>query len=284
MPQCSLESWCWNVLRVNEVPYLLPGILSRGESFQALGFDTTDVVEYGEPGEGDFDAHRIVHDTAVVIMGNLKDGLPALLVGSSVGGMLIPFIVGKLHRLMPDLPLDLLRCVVIDAPFGVETMIATRRSPLAGFLIRSPFGHVLRPLAFIKVGPQDKYIDLPDPGMRYEIAGKAVSEGDWPEYVKRRFNKELTGHGSMRWLEQLRWMTRVGHDGSLHRACLAMTGVKTSYLACMGPANDVVTQPLASEWWAASLPDLELHRVNAAHCGFVQQAPTFRGALAEILG
>ena len=61
-------------------------------------------------------------------------------------------------------------------------------------------------------------------------------------------------------------------------------GVDTAYLACTGPANDVVTQPLASEWWAASLPDLRMYGVNAAHCGFVQQAPTFRGALAEILG
>jgi hypothetical protein len=263
---------------------LFPGILSQGESFQALGFDTTDVVEYGEPGEGDFDARRIVHDTAVVIMGNLKDGLPALLVGASLGGMLIPFVVGKLHRLMPELPLDLLRCVIIDAPFGVETMTAMSRLPLAGYMIRSPFGHVLRPLAFIKVGPRDKYIDIPNASMRYEIAGETVSAGSWPEYVKQRAIRELTGHSSRQWLEQLRWMTRVGHDGSLHRACLAMTGVETSYLACMGPANDVVTQPLASEWWAASLPDLRRYGADAAHCGFVQQAPTFREALADILG
>ena len=79
-------------------------------------------------------------------------------------------------------------------------------------------------------------------------------------------------------------MTRVVYDGSLHRACLAMTGVDTSYLACTGPANDVVTQPLASEWWAASTPDLRTYKVDAAHCGFVQHAPTFRGVLAEILG
>ena len=274
----------WSVLRENEVPFLLPGILSRGESFQALGFDTTHVVEYDDPGEDGFDAHRIVRETAIMIMANLNDRLPALLIGSSVGGMLIPFIVGKLYRLMPDFQPRMLRCVIIDSPFGVETMIAARRSPLAGFLIRSPFGHVLRPLAFVKVGPQDKYIDTPGVDMRYEIAGRVVSKDDWPEYVKRRTVEELTGHSSMQWLEQLRWMTRVGHDGSLHRACLEMKGVSTSYLACMGPANDVVTQPLAREYWAASTPDLRVFEVNAAHCGFVQQAPTFRGALAEILG
>jgi len=272
------------VLRENEVPFLLPGILSRGESFQALGFDTEDVVEYDEPGEGDFDAHRIVCDVAVMIMSNLNDGLPTLLVGASVGGMMIPFIVGKLRRLMPDIRLDMLRCVIIDAPFGVETMIAARRSRLAGYLIRSPFGHVLRPLASIKVGPRDKYIETPDADMMRQIAGETRTDAGWHAYVKERAIDELTGHSSRQWLEQIRWMTRVGHDGSLHRACQGMMGVDTAYLACTGPANDVVTQPLASEWWAASLPDLRMYGVNAAHCGFVQQAPTFRGALAEILG
>lgn len=266
------------------MPFVLPGILSRGENFQALGFRAEEVVRYDKYGEDGFDAHRIVHETAILVMTNLSDGLPSLLVGASLGGMLIPFIVGKLHRLMPKLPLDLLRCVIIDAPFGVETMTAMSRLPLAGYMIRSPFGHVLRPLAFIKVGPRDKYIDIPNAGMRHDVAGRVVSDSDWPEYVKRRAIDELTGHSSRQWLEQLRWMTRVGHDGSLHRACLGMKGVDTAYLACMGPANDVVTQPLASEWWAASLPDLRMHKVNGAHCGFVQQAPTFRGALAEILG
>jgi len=266
------------------MPFVLPGILSRGDNFQALGFRAEEVVRYDKLDEDGFDAHKIVHETAILVMANLSSGLPSLLVGASLGGMLIPFVVGKLHRLMPELPLDLLRCVIIDAPFGVETMTALSRLPLAGYTIRSPFGHMLRPLTFIKVGPRDKYIDIPDADTMQEIANEVMTPDDWREYVKERAIKELTGHSSMQWLGQLRWMTRVGHDGSLHRACQAMVGVDTSYLACTGPANDVVTQPLASEWWSASTPDLRMYEVNAAHCGFVQQAPTFRGALAEILG
>jgi hypothetical protein len=63
-----------------------------------------------------------------------------------------------------------------------------------------------------------------------------------------------------------------------------MKGLNTSYLTCVAPGSDVVKQPLASELWAASTPDLKMYSVEATHCGFVQQAPLFHGALAEILG
>jgi len=272
------------ILRENEVPFLLPGILSRGENFLALGFDEDCVEEYDGIGHGAFDARAIAYETAVMVKSALEAGLPALLVGASLGGMLIPFVYGELCQLMREVPLDLLRCLIIDAPFGAETMIAMGCSAFAGRVIRSPIGQALRPLASIKVGPKDQHIEVPDDDMMREIAGIAMSGAEWRAYVKRRAIAELSDHSSKQWLEQLRWMTQMSHDGSLHCACLAMRGVDTSYLACVGPGNDVVKQPLASELWAASTPDLKMYSANAVHCGFVQQAPTFRGALAEILG
>ena len=267
-----------------ELRFALPGILSRGENFQILGFHADEIVVYDDFGLGSFDASAIVREIATMVRMELADGLSFLLTGALLGGMLIPFIVQEIRQQAPELSLERLRCVIIDAPFGVETMVAAARSPLAGYLIRSPFGHVLRPLASIKVGPRDEYIEVPGAATMREIAGEAMSAEDWREYVKQRARQELTGHSSRQWLEQLRWMTRVAWNGSLRRACRTMRGVETSYLACAGPANDVVVQPLARECWAACTPDLRMYEVDAAHCGFVQQAPTFRWMFAEIIG
>lgn len=272
-----------SVLRENEAVFLLRGILSLGQNFQALGCDEDCVEGYEGVGHGAFDALEIAHEVAAKVKLVLEAGRPAVLVGASLGGMLIPFIVSELRQLVPKALLDLLRCVIIDSPFGAETMIAAGCSTFAGRVIRSPVGQLLRPLASIKVGPKDQYIEVPDADMMREIAGIAMSDAEWRAYVKRRAIQELSGHSSKQWLEQLRWMTRVSHDGSLRRACLAMKGVDTSYLACVGPGNDVVKQPLASELWATSTPGLKMYSANAVHCGFVQQAPTFRRAVAAAL-
>lgn len=278
------------MLRANEVPYLFPGILSDGSNFQAIGFDTDACMDYAAYDSRRFDVYGIVHDTAAVIKSDLDTGASAALVGGSLGGMLIPFIVQQLRILMPQSSLSELRCVIIDAPFGVESMIAARCSPTVGRLICSPFGQLLRPLASIKMGPKDEYIKVPEVDMMREITGKdeitseEMTADSWRAYVKRRAIRELGGHSSRLWLAQLRWMTKVGQDGSLDRACKALRGVDATYLACMSIGNDVVMQPAAMMRWLGSVPGMNLLRVDAVHCGFVQQAPLFRRALAEILG
>lgn len=273
----------------HEVPYLLPGILSDGSNFQALGFDTDACMDYAAYDPECFNVYDIVHDLAGVIKNDLETGVTAALVGASLGGMLIPFVVQQLRVIMPASSLSEVRCIIIDAPFGVESMIAAGCSPLAGRLIRSPIGQLLRPLASIKVGPKDQCIEIPDADMMRAIAGdditdEMMTEDGWRAYVRRRAIAELGGHASQQWLEQLRWMTRVGHDGSLYRACKSLKGVNTTYLACLGPGNDVVKQPHAMVQWQRNVPGLHVVEKNVVHCGFLQQAPTFRGALAEILG
>lgn len=264
--------------------FLLPGILSRGEGFRALGFDAGDVVDYNAFESRGFNPYEIVLDVAAVIKMRLVDGLPVTLIGASLGGMMIPFIVEELRRLMPGAPLSGLRCVIIDAPFGVESMIAAGCSPFVGCVIRSPFGQLMRPLASIKIGPKDQYIEIPDNNTMREIAGETRTDAGWRAYVKRRAIEELSGHSSKQWLEELRWMTQVGLDGSLCRACKALSGVDATYLACLSAGNDVVQQPVAAMQWQRNTSGLRVVEVNAVHCGFLQQAPTFRGVLVKILG
>lgn len=274
------------MFRPDETVYWLPGILSKGEGLQVLGGNPTgDVVRYDPYGTKRFDARRIVDRIAGEILWDLRDdGYKALLVGASLGGMLAPFVVREMRRRLDSSELGVLsnlRIVIIDAPSGATSMKAV--SPLASRVIASPFGHLLRPLAHIKVLPKEEYIQVPDVSTMFEIADRAMSDAEWHAYVKQRAKQELSGHSSKLWLEQLRWMIRVGADGSLAEACKALDGVNTAHLQCTGPANDVLTVD-ASTWWYDSVPGLKTFWVEAAHCGFLQQAPAFRKILAKILG
>jgi len=277
------------MLREGEVAFLLPGILSRGENFQALGIPTDGVAEYGMFGPNCFKPDWSVRGAALDVLNSLRRGKKVLLVGASLGGMLVPFVVREIRELLiPDEDvLSGLRCVIIDAPSGAKTMKAV--GPFASRVITSPFGHLLRPLAHVKVLPKDDYIEVPDTETTREIAGEAMSGVAWRAYIKGRAKQELGGHSSKLWLEQLRWMIRVGDDGELtkvcdlEKACASLAGIDVAYLQCCGAGNDVVT-PDASGWWHDVVPGIKMFWVEAAHCGFVQQAPTFRGALTKILG
>lgn len=274
------------MLGENRVVYFLPGILSRGEDAQPLGLEGK-VVKYDKHGSKHFEADWIVKDTVYKILPDLHGDKEVWLIGASLGGMLIPFIIREIRDWLNPAEgmLNKLHCVIIDSPSGVETLIAARCSPFVGRVIRSPFGQALRPLAHVKMGPKDEYIDIPDADTMREIAdGVAMSADDWREYVKRRAIKELGGHSSRQWLHQLRWMTQVGRDDSLRLACGWMKGIDTTYVACISAGNNVVKQPLAMEHWQGDIHDLKVYPVNGVHCGFLQQARVFRGALKEILG
>lgn len=259
----------------------LVGILNHGDKFDPLGYDIDRVIPY-EPRE-EFVAEKYIADAAELLTEKALEG-PVILIGSSLGGMLIPFVVDLWRQRDLGIHLDRLKVIIEDAPSGVESMMAAFCSPMLGKLITSPLGHVLRPLSQIKVGPKDEYIEIPPADVMIQLAGKAMAEGDWRVWVKAESIKGLSGFSGDAWLSQLRWMITVGRNGSLAEAIQALNGIDVTYIACLGAGNDVVNQPYALDWWAQYLPDLHVLRVEATHCGHLQQVLTFRQVFVQAMG
>ncbi len=228
-------------------------------------------------------ASSVIEKTAHLLVDAALRG-PVILIGSSLGGMLTPFIVKRWRELDCDLHLSRLKVIIEDAPSGVESMMAAFCNPVLGKLMTSPFGNVLRPLSQIKVGPKDEYIEIPSPDIQHQLAGRVMSDDDWRAWVKAESIKGLTGFSGDAWLSQLRWMITVGRDGSLAEACTALDGVDTTYIACVGDGNDVVKQPYALNWWEQHAPGLKILRIEATHCGHLQQVLTFRQVFAQAMG
>ncbi len=259
----------------------LVGILNHADKFDPLGYDIDRVIAYDPRNE--FVADKYITQATNLLYEQALEG-PVILAGSSLGGMLIPFVVDLWRQRDLGLHLDRLKVVIEDAPSGVESMMAAFCSPMLGKLITSPFGNVLRPLSQIKIGPKDEYIEIPSPDIQYQLAGRAMSADDWRAWVKAESIKGLTGFTGDAWLSQLRWMITVGRDGSLAEAIQALNGIDVTYIACLGAGNDVVKQPYALDWWVRHVPGLQILRIEATHCGHLQQVLTFGQVFAQAMG
>lgn len=259
----------------------LVGILNHGDKFDPLGYDIDRVIPY-EPRQ-EFVAEKYIAEAAELLTEKALEG-PVILIGSSLGGKLTPFIVKRWRELTCDGQLDRLRVIIEDAPSGVESMAAAFCNPTVGKVMTSPFGNALRWLSQIKVGPRDEYIEIPSADVMIQLAGKAMADDDWRAWVKAESIKGLSGFSGDAWLSQLRWMITVGRDGSLAAACAALDGVDTTYIACVGKGNDVVKQPYALDWWVRYVPGLKILRIEATHCGHLQQVLTFRQVFAQAMG
>lgn len=259
----------------------LTGILNHGDKFDPLGYDIDRVIAYDPRNE--FVADKYIAEAANLLYEQALKG-QVILIGSSLGGMLIPFVVDLWRQRDLGIHLDRLKDIIEDASSGVESMMAAFCSPMLGKLITSPLGHVLRPLSQIKVGPKDEYIEIPPADIMMQLAGKAMADDAWRDWVKAESIKGLSGFSGEAWLSQLRWMITVGRDGSLAEACLALDGVSTTYIACLGAGNDVVKQPYSADWWESHVPGLQVLRIEATHCGHLQQVIAFRAAFAQAMG
>ncbi|MGB4762560.1 MAG: alpha/beta hydrolase family protein [Candidatus Saccharimonas sp.] len=206
------------------------------------------------------------------------------LVGSSMGGMQVPFVVAWLLSRFGQRQLDRLHVIVVDPPSGVDSMIGAKNSKRVGAMLTSPLGHVVRPLSWVKIGPRDEFIEIPSTEVMTSLAGESMQPQEWREWVKVTSVDTLRGSSSSTWLADLRWMVTVGRDGSLLRTCGLLERVASAtYIACMGPGNDVVLQPHAAEVWQDTVPSLVVRELPTVHPGYLQQVMTFRSAFQHVL-
>lgn len=267
-----------NSLESDGLTICLHGILQRYTQFLPLGSSL--------PGRGygvndqtpRYDLDGLVTFVRSVLTHALPKDAERNLVGASMGGMQIPFIV---EGLSPSQRRMLGKIVLVDAPTGAATM-KEMPTQLAG-LVESPLGAPIMALInqFMLKPPKDREIDLPSDWQERQLHDPTFTEQSWREQVKLRAMANMRGFSGRIYHNWTSWMIRVGRDGSLARAAHSLRGLDVTYLACTSLGNGTVRQPDAYDWWEEHT-DAKVVEVDAVHCGFLQQQAKFEEAFRRI--
>ena len=247
----------------------LPGVLARGpEQYLPLyGVLPPKGREFAYRGlTFDFE-HEVTRIANYIECGDTSSDI--VVIGSSFGGMLVPFVVEALSYRFDR---ERLKVVIVDGPAGLETIMDANARFLANKFVANLAVGVTSALR-LKVPVGDDMLPKPD-----EISADLDTQA-----VVETARTSLKGHGMGMLLSQTALMIRVVKDGSLARACASLADVDTTYLACVHAGNGVIRQPLAADWWTMHLSGLKVEVVAATHCGYLQNQPEFMGALRKIL-
>lgn len=258
--------------RSNKMTFLLSGVLARGdEQFKPVRslFPGT-VYAYHTEGK-DFPSGALIHYVAKGMAFAAKANKDIVLVGASMGGMLVPFIVAEFRGMMPDYDMSRMRVILIDAPNGLDGI----DNPLAHRILR--FGALAAP-----AGGATSLIGMKVPYGDNEMPKRAeVTSGSYEDAVAQA-NQGLSGHYLSMLIRQTRWMIEAGR-GPIEQAVKALGGVYVVYVVCdMG--DSPVVQPTAVQWWVANLPQKpKVLKVDATHCGFTQNYDRYEEVFAAAL-
>lgn len=262
----------------NGTTICLCGVLARGnEQFDPiLPALPGNVVTFHTSGRRHH-ADNLIEDVVRYVKLHRSNG-PIRFVGASMGGMEVPFVIGRLREQV-DIDPDSLQVIIIDAPSGLESLV----NPQAKFM-KSGFvaGAATMVPSFIKVPvnedglPHWDDITVPQQFMTSE----AVAQ-DYKTWVRAEAKRCLSGYPLGQLASQTHWMIEVGADGSLAHAVSALHDVWTIYVRCTR-SNDVVSDEGVYAWkrW---LPSLQIESISATHCGFLQNKPEFLYLLPQII-
>lgn len=265
----------------------LPGILARpdeqfGPILAELEAQGGRIHTYNYEGRR-FNPEALVESAVELVRSYIRQGTPVALLGASMGGMVVPFIMERLnsfeHRYV--------RVVIVDAPTGAETMAALPNwiawlfpALRPGVLTNLTIGKLI--MRTMMVPPKRDMITFPDTATMSRLTeGACTTQEEYIDWVIETARHGLRGHLFSMWWSQLAWMIRVGRDGTLREACESLVRTSATYVACTR-GNDVVCQPQAADWWR-SQAHIDVIEVSGTHCGFLQDQPVFARVLGEIL-
>ncbi len=260
----------------------LPGILARGEEQHApLGIKNLVTFNYN-PANG-IVLQQVIDWAIDAIMTAHATGNKVVLIGSSLGGVQVPFVLQELLNQRSYDDFRWLKVIMVDPPWGVQTMIGAMCSKFVGKFLMSPLGVLVMPLSMIKVPPKDEFIECPSDDVMFELAGFDMDEPTWRSRVKQLAIRGLTGYSGQLWLSQIRLMIEVEQNGALAKACEVLRFFSVTLVRCDGPGNEVVRQPLAADLHKEAAPSIEIVGVAGVHCGYLQQPDLFRGVIHSVL-
>lgn len=279
----------------DDLTICLPGILARAkEQFHPIAHELPgQVMGWSGTEHHDLLTGRVASTVASAV----GDGRRVHLVGASMGGIHVPFVINAL----PDYWLNIGgigKIILVDAPTGAETMTEIKkREPfsnlLASLLASRAAGSVLSTRLGDKIvgtfaePPKLDEITVPDEATRERLAwdywaGTFITDERWKQYVMVRGEESLQKFTGEQWWRWMSWMIKVGRDGSLARACESLWGLDVTYMSCTHPGNGVVMQPEAATWYRAHIPGIKVMDVVGTHCGFLQNQPEFADAFRAI--
>lgn len=258
----------------NGLTICLCGVMARGEEqFAPIlpELPGTVIAYHTEGGQHRFD------NLITSVVSDICESAPVYsdirIVGASLGGMEVPFVIERYLQLNPDVDTRAFHAVFVDAPSGLESLI----NPQAKFMKSSFVAAITAHLpAFIKVPVSDNALPKWD-----DIT--APCEEDVEAYkigVINDARRCMKGYRFSLLLDQTHQMIEMVEDGSLERACKSLEGVRSTYVRCTR-SNDVV-KPLAVRRWHEYVPHLEVVEVAGTHCGFLQNQPEFSEVFTKI--
>lgn len=208
-------------------------------------------------------------DADALIMSVVEDlephiGEPIRIVGASMGGAVAPFVVERLRGLYPDIDPALLQVVLVDAPSGADSLFTERARLLA-------HPAVVRIARWLPRWIQAPVIVPPE--SEFEVPEDLLTSPEAYRRVARNASIErLSGFPLSLFVDKVGWIMRVYEDGSQARACRSLDGLDVTFIRCHSRVNSV-NRKTVDNW--CRMADFTLIDVNAAHCGFQQNQPTF---------
>lgn len=268
----------------------LPGILARTmEQHGPLVLDRFGQVEWIKQSAVSFDPDLTIMETVAWVKYWRGCGYQVRMLGSSLGGMQAAFVVQKLREELPNDNFEWLQVVLVDSPNGSKTCKGLEWVPSSGPLAWLAM-FVVRVLGFFimwigRMGPglpKDDEISQPSPPTMVKLGGRSdMTTTEWQQHVKATAKQGLKGHRASVFAAQVRWMAKVGADGSLQQAAVALCDIDVTYLMCTD-GNATVVQPEAADWWQ-EYGDVRIVAVAAPHCGYLQKQVEFDEVLLDTL-
>lgn len=269
----------------------LPGILALNkESHAPLMFDRFGQMEWTGTSRERFESDKTIADVVRRADQLRLSGRQVTLLGSSLGGMQMAFVVQALRKKLPQNNFEWLKVILVDSPNGSRTCKGLEWVPSGGLLawlamsILRVFGFFIMWIGRMGPGlPKDDEISQPSPAVMAKLGGRSdMTTEEWKQHVKATAKQGLKGHKVSVWAHQVRWMAKVGADGSLQEAAQALRGIDVTYLMCTD-GNGTVVQPDAANWWS-EYSGAEVIEVASPHCGYLQKQVEFDRVFVDLLG
>ena len=226
-----------------------------------------------------FRPREIIDGLAKAIVERTRSGQRVVLIGSSMGAMMIVFVLREAYR--QGVEIGVISAVLIDPPSGAESLksLPNITAPLVARMGRLPQWvnkGVLNSLfqkQFCHGIADDAPIEVP--------AERHADAETYHEEVRMRCFIGQQGFAPTLAIGELAWMARVGRDGSLAAACDFIDGdFSITHVACTGD-NEVVENPLAQEFYKKHLPSARFFENPTNHTNYEQAAPSWRKFLVS---
>lgn len=248
--------------------YAFSGVLTRGyEHFWPVRRSLPGLMITVAASGRKFNVDYMVCRAAKEMVFSYAFGKDLVIVGASMGGQIVPFVVEYLRGMLRgNLDGSRVRVVLVDPACG----LASIADPMAHRYLSHPA--LAAPLSGI-VGLLGVNVPVSDNMLPQ---ADEISAPD-KEQVRELAKEHLSGHKLSLLMRQTRWMIESERNGSLDRAVQSLAGLEVSYIKS-SVGDSPIVQPHSVDWWSERVPQMNVIDVDGTHCGFLQNPDEFNDA------